>query len=109
MARIKETVFQQHYYQCLRLLSYELEKPQTLLICFGFSFADEHIREIVKRSLSNKQLIVYIFCLSIETKVPEDLINFENIKIIKPPSDEEKINFTKFISYLFNSNEENKL
>ncbi|OCG17221.1 SIR2 family protein [Gilliamella sp. WF3-4] len=107
--KFEETVFQQHYYQCLRLLSYELEKPQTLLICFGFSFADEHIREIVKRSLSNKQLIVYIFCLSTETKVPEDLINFENIKIIKPSSDEEKIDFTKFISYLFNSNEENKL
>lgn len=104
--KFEETVFQQHYYQCLRLLSYELEKPQTVLICFGFSFADEHIREIIKRSLSNKQLIVYIFCLSTNTKVPEDLINFENIKIIKPSSDEEKIDFTKFISYLFESNEE---
>lgn len=104
--KFEETVFQQHYYQCLRLLSYELEKPQTVLICFGFSFADEHIREIIKRSLSNKQLIIYIFCFSTKTKVPEDLINFENIKIIKPSTDEEQFDFTKFISYLFKPNEE---
>ncbi|HID5953745.1 TPA: SIR2 family protein, partial [Escherichia coli] len=49
--KFSETVFQQHYYQSLRLLSYELEKPQTVLICFGFSFQDEHILEIIKRSL----------------------------------------------------------
>ncbi|HDM8434754.1 TPA: SIR2 family protein, partial [Yersinia enterocolitica] len=45
--KFEETVLQQHYYQSLRLLSYELEKPQTVLICFGFSFKDEHIREII--------------------------------------------------------------
>lgn len=61
-AKFEETVFQQHYYQSLRLLSYELEKPQTVLICFGFSFKDEHIREIISRSLSNPSLIIYVFC-----------------------------------------------
>lgn len=66
--KFEETVFQQHYYQALRLLSYELEKPQTVLICFGFSFNDEHITEIIKRSLTNPTLKVFIFCYEISTK-----------------------------------------
>jgi hypothetical protein len=62
--KFHETVFEEHYYQMLRLLSYELEKPNAVLITFGFSFADEHIRNLVKRSLSNPRLQVYICCYS---------------------------------------------
>ncbi|MFR4539073.1 MAG: SIR2 family protein [Veillonella parvula] len=58
--KFEETVFNQHYYQLLRAFSYELEKKQTTLIVFGFSFADEHIRSIVKRSLLNLELQVFI-------------------------------------------------
>lgn len=60
--KFHETVFEQHYYQMLRLLSYELEKKDTWLIVFGFSFKDEHIYELVKRSLLNPYLTVCIFC-----------------------------------------------
>lgn len=60
--KFNETVLEQHYYQLLRSFSYELEKPNTVLIVFAFSFADEHIREIFRRSLSNPQLQVYIIC-----------------------------------------------
>ena len=60
--KFNETVFEQHYYQMLRLLSYELEKKDAYLIVFGFSFKDEHIYDLVKRSLLNKHLAVYIFC-----------------------------------------------
>ena len=35
-----ETVSEQHYYQLIRSFSYELEKKQSILIIFGFSFAD---------------------------------------------------------------------
>lgn len=58
--KFEETVFNQYYYQLLRSFSYELEKKQTTLIVFGFSFADEHIRSIVNRSLLNPELQVYI-------------------------------------------------
>lgn len=58
------TTLKEHYYSMLRLLSYELEKEQTGLICFGFSFADEHIRSIVERSLNNPNLILIIMCYS---------------------------------------------
>ncbi len=60
--KFHETVFEEHYYQMLRALSYELEKPNSVLICFGFSFADEHILNLLKRSLSNPQLQLYICC-----------------------------------------------
>jgi len=62
--KFHETVFEEHYYQMLRMLSYELEKPNAVLITFGFSFADEHILNLVKRSLSNPHLQVFICCYS---------------------------------------------
>lgn len=59
-----ETVFEEHYYQMLRFLSYELERQNSVFITFGFSFADEHIRNLVKRSLSNPSLQVFICCFN---------------------------------------------
>lgn len=62
--KFHETVFEEHYYQMLRLLSYELEKPNSVFITFGFSFADEHILNLVKRSLSNPKLQVFLCCFN---------------------------------------------
>jgi hypothetical protein len=62
--KFHETVYEEHYYQMLRLLSYELEKPNAVLIAFGFSFSDEHILNLVRRSLSNPHLKVYVCCFT---------------------------------------------
>lgn len=62
--KFHETVFEEHYYQMLRLLSYELEKPNAVLVTFGFSFADEHILNLVQRSLSNPNLQVFVCCFN---------------------------------------------
>lgn len=100
--KFSETVFQQHYYQSLRLLSYELEKPQTVLICFGFSFQDEHILEIIKRSLSNPSLRVFVFCYSNDSKNQiSSLVNDSRISFIHPKNDGHYINFDKFIDRIF--------
>lgn len=64
--KFHETVFDEHYYQMLRLLSYELEKPNAVLITFGFSFADEHILNLLKRSLANPSLQVFVCCYSMD-------------------------------------------
>lgn len=66
--KFHETVFEEHYYQMLRLLSYELERPNAVLITFGFSFADEHIRNLVQRSLSNPRLQVFVCCFECSRK-----------------------------------------
>ena len=82
--KFHETVFEEHYYQMLRHLSYELEKPNSILIAFGFSFADEHIRNLIKRSLSNPTLLVYICCYT-EAMIPElkkHFLKFNNIKYV---------------------------
>ena len=71
--KFRETVFQQNYYQLLRMLSFELEKRDSILIVFGFSFADEHILEIVRRSIINPYLKVYVICYDKKSK--KDLEN----------------------------------
>ena len=80
-----ETVFEEHYYQMLRLLSYELEKPDTVFIAFGFSFADEHILNLVKRSLSNPSLHMYVCCFNDDEKhsMEKRFLGFSNVELIR--------------------------
>ena len=68
----------------LRLMSYELEKPSSILITFGFSFADEHIENLVKRSLSNPKLQVYVCCYndSEKQKMQTKFNGFDNVEYI---------------------------
>ncbi|EOD5300568.1 SIR2 family protein [Enterococcus faecium] len=67
--KFSETVFEQHYYQMLRMLSFELEKDSSILIVFGFSFADEHILEIVRRSMVNPTLKIYVIAYDFKSKL----------------------------------------
>ncbi|EAE3409302.1 TPA: hypothetical protein PNM84_001354 [Listeria monocytogenes] len=66
--KFESTLVNEYYFSLLRLLSYELEKEQSSLIVFGFSFYDEHITEIVQRSLNNPNLLVIIICFTDENK-----------------------------------------
>ena len=106
--KFENTLYQEFYYQNLRQLSYELEKQNSILIVFGFSFADEHIAEIVKRACNNPTLNIYIFCYSFDTK-SEILNNLKleefpsNIKIILP-EDNGNIDFKIFLKKLFEVN-----
>lgn len=97
-----ETVFEEHYYQMLRLLSYELEKPNSILVTFGFSFADEHILKLVQRSLANPQLQTFICCYSQKgaVELSEEFKPWKNVVVIGPP-DGEKLDFTNFNKYIF--------
>jgi hypothetical protein len=49
------------YYDLLRIYSNELDKENSVLLTLGFSFKDEHILEITKRSLKNPTLELIIF------------------------------------------------
>ncbi|EAF4053346.1 hypothetical protein CV125_11605 [Listeria monocytogenes] len=89
--KFENTLIQEHFFSMLRLLSYELEKKQSALIVFGFSFYDEHITEVVQRSLNNPGLIVIIVCYTNASK-REIISNFnffhdsapQNIHFIVP-------------------------
>lgn len=60
--KFADTVLGLTYYELLRLYANELDRNNSLLIAFGFSFADEHIAEITRRALENPKLILIIFC-----------------------------------------------
>ncbi|EIN6342824.1 SIR2 family protein [Vibrio parahaemolyticus] len=98
--KFHETVFDEHYYQMLRLMSYELEKQDSTLVVFGFSFADEHIANLVKRSLGNKSLTMYICCFDASTvQAMEELFeDFNNVKIVTQP---QLLNFDLFNTEVF--------
>ncbi|VEL95968.1 hypothetical protein ALT761_00927 [Alteromonas sp. 76-1] len=101
--KFHETVFEEHYYQMLRLLSYHLEEKNSILISFAFSFADEHIRNLVKRSLSNHKLQVFVCCFN--DKEHETMhgyfSGYKNVTLIN--FDGEKLDFTKFNKAVFNA------
>ena len=106
--KFEYTLYQEFYYQNLRQLSYELEKQNSILIVFGFSFADEHIAEIIKRACNNPTLNIYIFCYKKNTR--EEILaklNLEkfpsSIKIILP-EDNGNIDFNVFLEKLFEVN-----
>lgn len=87
--KFHETVFEETYYQILRHLSFELERPNSVLVTFGFSFSDEHILHLVQRSLSNPSLTVYISCFN-DTELSdmeEKFRGFNNVKLISEDLD----------------------
>lgn len=99
--KFSKTVMEEHYYQMLRIFSQELERKQSVLIVFGFSFSDEHIQSILKRSLSNPDLLVYIFCYSESDveKFSQMFGTFNNIQLIYR-KDKDKGDFSFFNSML---------
>lgn len=99
--KFHETVFEEHYYQMLRYLSYELEKPNTVLITFGFSFRDEHILNLIKRSLSNPTLQLFVSCFNEKehNELKKKFDKFSNITFLCDPTN---VDFSKFNSRFFN-------
>jgi hypothetical protein len=60
--KFSETVMDIHFYELMRMYSNSLEKENSILFVMGFSFADEHIREITLRAAkTNPTLLVVIF------------------------------------------------
>lgn len=94
--KFHETVYEEHYYQMLRLLSYELEKRNAVLVTFGFSFADEHILNLVMRSLSNPGLQVFVCCYSAAGRVAmeQKFKGHRNVKCLTLEG--ENMDFTAF-------------
>lgn len=65
-----DTLLNKNYYELLRIFSNELEKENSLLVVEGFSFKDEHILDLTKRSMLNPSLKLLIFCY--DEKAVED-------------------------------------
>ena len=105
--KFSSTVFQQHYYQMIRSFSYELERKQSVLIVFGFSFADEHITDIFRRSLLNPELFVVIISYSPEEQERHKNLfrGYGNIKFLPGSYDNQKGDFAFLLSLLGENDE----
>ncbi len=106
--KFHETVFEEAYYQILRHLSFELERPNSVLITFGFSFADEHILHLVQRSLSNPSLTLYISCFNQaeEQAMREKFKGSKNVKYIGIDGE---LNFERFNEQVFTLEKSGKM
>lgn len=98
--KFKETVLENIYYDLLRTYSNELDKEGTLLIVFGFSFADEHIELLTKKALRNTTLKLMIFAYNeSSTKSYNDKFkDFANVEIVYLK--DEDMDLEKFCSIL---------
>lgn len=87
--KFEDTLVKQYYYDLLRIYSNELEKENCILFVMGFSFADEHIRDLTARVAdSNPTLKIYIFAHSASSSIYDTLkkeAKNRNIQIVLPP------------------------
>lgn len=86
----------------IRSFSYELERKQSVLIVFGFSFADEHITDIFRRSLLNPELLVIIISYSLEEQEKHKNLfkGHENIVYLPKSYENQKGDFEFLLSLL---------
>ncbi|CZX66944.1 Uncharacterised protein [Enterobacter hormaechei] len=85
--KFKETLLQNVYYDLLRTYSNELDKEATLLVVFGFSFADEHLETLTKKALRNATLKLLIFAFD-EANVNgfmDKFRDYSNVEVIFRP------------------------
>jgi len=82
--KFKTTLLNTYYYELLRLYANEMEKENTLLFVLGFSFADEHIREITIRAVnSNPTLQLYVIAFDDNAKKDiEKALGFDDNRIL---------------------------
>lgn len=85
------TVLNETYYELIRRFANELEKENSVLFVHGFSFRDEHLRDLVLRAArTNPTLQVIVFCYSrggsaaFESLLPETEIKNGNIQLVTP-------------------------
>ena len=85
------TVMNETYYELIRRFANELEKENSVLFVHGFSFRDEHLRDLVLRAArTNPTLQVVVFCYSrydleaYERLMPETEIKNGNIQFVAP-------------------------
>lgn len=84
--KFEQTTIQRIYYDLLRIFANVMERENSLVIAFGFSFRDEHILEIVKRALRNPTLQLVMCCYATEeiAEQEERFASFNNVTLLVP-------------------------
>jgi hypothetical protein len=96
-----ETVMDTNYASTLRKFTLELEKENSVLLIFGFSLEDKHIRNLLYGVMkSNPTLVVIYFSYSKYDETQDKLEEGKNsnLYVISP---EDKFSFEKGAEYLY--------
>ena len=84
--KLNTTVLNANYYDQLRMFCNELEKNNTILLSFGFSFNDEHIRQMTERSLKGNPtltLIIFSFNAAATEQYEKFFASYQNVSVIQ--------------------------
>lgn len=96
-----ETLMDRTYYDLLRIYANSLDRENTALVVFGFSFEDEHIRDITLRALKNPTLRMMIFAFNSDSRdrFSELFKRYSNVEVVTL-GDEHELNFEQFNIFL---------
>lgn len=100
--KFRDTTSNFYFYELLRMYANHLEKENSVLFVLGFSFADEHIREITKRVLkSNPTLLIVVFCKKDDVTWFKECFNFLNNLVCITPEDDNHYKLDEANNFLF--------
>ena len=99
--KFQTTVLDRFHYDLLRIFANSLDLENSLLIVFGFSFSDEHVRDVTVRALRNATLKVVIFAYSQyeARKIVDKFPGKPNVDIVAPDLNG-TIEFADFLRFL---------
>ncbi len=100
--KFKDTTSNFYFYELLRMYANHLEKENSVLFVLGFSFADEHIKEITKRAIkSNPTLLIVVFCAKKDREWFGSIFKKANNVICLSPNDDDFYTLEKVNSSIF--------
>jgi len=95
--KFRTTLMERTYYELLRIYANELDKANTLLIAFGFSFSDSHILDITQKALKNPTLKLIAFAFNdADRRAFANRFDANNNVDIVAPRAGEQIDFQRF-------------
>jgi len=91
LGKFQTTVLDRTYYELLRIYANELDRENTLLVAFGFSFSDEHVLDITKRALQNPtlRLVIFAFNAGARDLFAQRFAEDANVDVVALPANEE--------------------
>lgn len=100
LQKFHSAMMERVYYDLLRIYANTLDLENALLICFGFSFADEHILDITRRALRNPTAQLLIFSYEHDVAGFEEKFSAQRNVSIVAPEGTEKINLERLSDLL---------
>lgn len=88
LRKFHATLMERIYYDLLRIFSNSMDHENAVLMTFGFSFTDEHILDITRRSLRNPtaHLIIFSHDMQSSTAYQAKFSKHRNVTILTPKS-----------------------